>query len=161
MSSQNRNILIGAALAAGLVGAMKALLLPTTNRKGWIEKKQSLQRQSKSKNDKFNHNLFLGGIAGGLVGAAAALLLAPKAGIDLLKDISRPFIGKKEESLASTSHKKKQSHKAKPMQEKNQHKEEKKARRVSASKIPSRRKATSSTSSEGAEKGARIAAKEK
>ena len=34
-----------------------------------------------------NKNLLIGGLAGGLIGAAAALLLAPKSGTDLVKEL--------------------------------------------------------------------------
>ena len=40
-----------------------------------------------------NHNVLLGGLVGGLIGAAAALLLAPKAGSELIEDIIRTFSG--------------------------------------------------------------------
>lgn len=38
-----------------------------------------------------NKNIVLGGVAGGLVGVAAALLLAPKPGSQLIKDVYKPL----------------------------------------------------------------------
>lgn len=53
-----------------------------------------------------NRNFVIGGIAGSLVGAAVALLLAPKAGHDLLHDLSQPFQHKGRRSHHVTSAKK-------------------------------------------------------
>lgn len=45
-------------------------------------------------------NLVLGGIAGGLVGITAALLLAPKSGKKFIEDLTAPFHPKKEKKAA-------------------------------------------------------------
>lgn len=39
-----------------------------------------------------NKKLLFGGIIGGVIGMAAALLLAPKAGKDLMREIVHPFL---------------------------------------------------------------------
>lgn len=51
----------------------------------------SLIHNKKSKETHFNRGMLLGGVTGAVVGAAAALLFAPKAGNELIQDIIHPL----------------------------------------------------------------------
>ena len=71
------------AFTAGVLGTLTTLF--STNA---AKKKEP---RPERKGDIFNKKMILGGIAGGMVGAAAALLLAPKSGSELLKGLSNPL----------------------------------------------------------------------
>lgn len=77
--SHNHNLLIGAAVAAGILGTLSALIRPNfQDSRGGVHQG----------GEKVNKNLLLGGLAGGIIGAATALVLAPKSGSELMKDIA-------------------------------------------------------------------------
>lgn len=112
MSDQNYNqtILIGAAVAAGILGTLTGLLGFRKTNKGLTEQAKDFACQALEVGDMVNKKMILGGVAGGIVGAVAALFLAPKSGSELIKDITRPFT---HGHSHSTSHKKGRSHPAK------------------------------------------------
>lgn len=105
----NQNLLIGAAMAVGILGTLSTLFCSTRNNKRGKEKAKELAKQLIEKKEVFNKKLILGGISGGIVGVTTALLLAPKAGSDLIKDIYRPF-AHSVKPARSSSHKKADSH---------------------------------------------------
>lgn len=60
--------------------------------KGWIEQAKKVANQMTiRRKGMMNKNIILGGVAGGLVGVATALLLAPKPGSQLIKDVYKPI----------------------------------------------------------------------
>ena len=81
--------LIGTAFN-GIVGTISTFLEPKSRGEKIIHHVQEFAEQLNllRRKNHFNRNLFIGGIAGGLVGAATALLLAPKSGEKLIKGIS-------------------------------------------------------------------------
>jgi len=104
----NRNtFLVGAAVAAGLIGTLSSLLIPKKVKKGWVEQAKDIANHVTEDWNARPHtkekNLFLGGLAGSLVGVTTALLLAPKAGFDLIKDLSRSFQKAADHAVKSTS----------------------------------------------------------
>ncbi|WP_195155548.1 YtxH domain-containing protein [Candidatus Protochlamydia phocaeensis] len=90
MAKQNNNLLIGAAMAAGLLGTLTTLLLPR-KRTGWTEQAKEIADKIVTKRKETTKNRLIGGVAGGLVGVTTALLFAPKSGSELIKDMSKPF----------------------------------------------------------------------
>jgi gas vesicle protein len=98
----HQNLLIGAAVAAGLLGALTTYL----HFKKRFTKETSLSQKERGF---FNKKVALGSLAGGVVGAASALLFAPKAGSELIQDISRPFSQYLKQSHSITPQKKKAS----------------------------------------------------
>ncbi len=110
------NFLIGAAVAAGVLSALSTLLRPRKNRGGWSEQAKDLAQQMINRHDLLNKNFVLGGMAGGIVGVTTALLLAPKAGSELIKDIYHPFAHDHERKSKSASRTKKVAHKSKAKQ---------------------------------------------
>lgn len=77
-----KNLLVGAAIAAGILGTVSSLM---RNNKKY--KENSFAREK----EHINKKMILGGMAGGVVAAATALLLAPKSGKELIKEIYGPF----------------------------------------------------------------------
>lgn len=97
----NQNLMVGAAVLAGILGTLSALNRSNRTVKGWTEQAKGVANQVLEKGEAVNKNMLLGGVAGGLIGATAALLLAPKAGSELMKDLAHPF--SHEEHARSTS----------------------------------------------------------
>jgi gas vesicle protein len=89
-NSKQTNLLLGTTLAVGLMGTISSFLRAKKKSKTWKDNARKIALQLMKKNV-INKNMVLGSFAGGLVGVTAALLLAPKSGADLLKDISHPF----------------------------------------------------------------------
>lgn len=143
----NQNLLIGAAVAAGILGTLTGLLGVKKTNRGWTGQAKDLLD-----GEMVNKNMVLGGVAGGLVGAAAALLLAPKSGAELLHDITHPFTHegttKRSSSRKSASHKKSSSRSAKGKSSRRS--SEKKEHHASASKKPSARRRTAAATSKTA-----------
>jgi gas vesicle protein len=90
---QRKALLIGAAALAGLIGTLSTIFMPKrSNQKRWMDKARNIGGQMNLHGfyphaDTINKNLMLGGLAGGIVGITTALLLAPKSGTELMKDI--------------------------------------------------------------------------
>lgn len=98
-----QNFLIGAAIVAtGVLGTLTTLLLQKETNGKWIERVKKLASQSIGRREIFNKNLFAGGVAGGIVGVTTALLLTPKSGSDLIRDIYRPFVNDEQHVRPST-----------------------------------------------------------
>lgn len=96
-----KNLLIGAAFAAGILGTLTSLL-----------RNNKVNSTPRKNGELLNKRMLLGGMAGGVVAAATALLLAPKSGIELMKDIYSPFSRfVKDGRIASLIKTKKQVHK--------------------------------------------------
>ncbi len=81
-----------------LISALASLFkLISTSRskkvsKGLIEQaKKAANQMTIRRKGIMNKNIILGGVAGGLVGVATALLLAPKSGSQLIKDVYKPL----------------------------------------------------------------------
>lgn len=90
--NNNQNLIAGAAaIVAGIVGTLSALI--RSNRKvSWKEQAKDVANHVFEKSgEKINKNMLLGGVACGIIGAVTALLLAPKSGSDLIKDLAHPF----------------------------------------------------------------------
>lgn len=85
--SNNHNLIVGAAVVAGILGTLSTLLKSNKTVKCWTDQAKDAACQLMDKGE-VNKNLLIGGVAGGLIGATAALLLAPKAGCELLQDIA-------------------------------------------------------------------------
>lgn len=94
MANKNNTntIIAGAAALAGLLGTLTAYLIPRRE-KGWADQaKEIAQELINSRREKIvNRHHVLGGLAGGLMGVATALLLAPKSGSELREDITRSW----------------------------------------------------------------------
>lgn len=75
-----KNLWVGAAFAAGILGTLTSLL-----------RNNRVNSSPKKNEDILNKRMILGGMAGGIVAAATALLLAPKSGNQLIKEIYSPF----------------------------------------------------------------------
>jgi gas vesicle protein len=96
----HNNLLWGAALA-GVLGTLTSILMPkNTRRRGWVNQAKDAAnnmvdgvRQWSPEVETSTRDLLLGGVAGGVVGVATALLLAPKSGKELIKDMAEPFMG--------------------------------------------------------------------
>lgn len=99
----NQNILIGAAVAAGILGTLTGLLGIKKQSRGWTDQAKDIADRVMESGDIMNTKMILGGLAGGVVGAAAALLLAPKAGADLIKDLAKPFSDHVKSSRSTSS----------------------------------------------------------
>jgi gas vesicle protein len=93
--NNHQNLLIGAAVVAGVLGTLSALMRSNHTVHGWTAHARDAANHM-MEGDMVNKNLLLGGVAGGLIGAAAALLLAPKAGSELIEDITHTLIGEGE-----------------------------------------------------------------
>lgn len=104
----NQNLLIGAAVAAGIIGTLTSYLGFKKKGRKWSEQAKGIASHVLETGEALNKKLVLGSVAGGLVGAAAALLLAPKSGSDLIKDLAGPFSHKvgevRSEAAKSASH---------------------------------------------------------
>ncbi len=87
----NQNLIVGVAVVAGILGTLSALVRSSQTIQDWAEQAKSSGSHAIEKSEAVNKNMLLGGVAGGLIGAAAALFFAPKAGSDLIKDFSHPF----------------------------------------------------------------------
>lgn len=85
--STNQNVMIGTAVMAGILGILSGLIRSNKKVKNWKEQARGMVRGHDQK-EIINKNLIVGGIAGGIIGATAALLLAPKSGSELIKDIT-------------------------------------------------------------------------
>jgi gas vesicle protein len=112
----NQNLLIGVAVAAGILGTLTSLLGFKKNKKRRSGYPKNFVKHILENGEGLNKKFVLGSVAGGLVGATAALLLAPKSGTDLIHDLSHPFseraakvrLGSRRSSPhKATSHKKK------------------------------------------------------
>lgn len=84
----DRSLIVGAAVVVGILGTLSALLRTNKTVQGWKEQARDSANQLMNKGDAVNKNLLIGGVAGGLIGATAALLLAPKSGSELMQDIA-------------------------------------------------------------------------
>lgn len=98
---------LGTAAVAGLLGTLRTLFWSQNNNRRterWRNEQSRYTQRAlnwmKSKTERSNKNLFLGGIAGSLMGAATALLLAPKAGKELIQDLAQPLTGTRRSSHA-------------------------------------------------------------
>ena len=100
--NQRNNFLIGAAALAGLIGTLTTIFMPKRVNKGWMEKAQDVANQMKGNlpawayhqnQERLNKNLMIGSVAGGLIGITTALLLAPKSGSELIRDITNTLQG--------------------------------------------------------------------
>ncbi len=96
----NNNLMAGAAVIAGIIGAIAALFKRKETH-GLREHAKEAAHLIFEHSDCVNKKMLLGGIAGGIIGATAALFLAPKAGSELLKDITQSL--KHPEELFSKS----------------------------------------------------------
>jgi len=85
-----KKFLIGAAVAAGILSTL-ASLLNSKDRRDWTDQASDLADQYLDRKEGINKNLLIGTVAGGVVGVTAALLLAPKAGSELIHDLYQPF----------------------------------------------------------------------
>jgi gas vesicle protein len=112
----NQNLLIGVAVAAGILGTLTSVLGFKKNNKRRSRHPKNFVKHILENGEGLNKKFVLGSVAGGLVGATAALLLAPKSGTDLIHDLSHPFsqraakirLGSHQSSAhKSASHKKK------------------------------------------------------
>jgi len=70
------------AFAGGILGTVSTILK-------WNQRKNRIGKSSERAF--LNHQMMLGGLAGGLIGAAAALLFAPASGARLRQEVVRPF----------------------------------------------------------------------
>ncbi len=93
-----RDVFLTGAVMAGLLGAVATLLIPRRGRKDWSQQTKDItdrilkeMRICRPNQEMGNKNFFLGGIIGSLVGVTTALLLAPKPGSQLMKELSRSF----------------------------------------------------------------------
>lgn len=102
--SNNHNLIVGAAVVAGILGTLSALLKSNKTVQCWTDQAKDAACQLMDRGEAVNKTLLLGGVAGGLIGATAALLLAPKAGSELVQDIAHTLTHPKE-FLHSTSRK--------------------------------------------------------
>ncbi len=107
MTKENHNpgLYIGAAVVAGILGTLSALRHSSRTVQGWTDQAKDVAQQVLEKGEIMNKKMVLGGVAGGLIGAAAALLLAPKSGAELIKDLSHPFSNQGEHGKRSASRK--------------------------------------------------------
>lgn len=91
MSQKSQNkLIIGAAVAAGMLSTLASILAPK-HHKNLSEQAHDLASNLYEKKDVVNTNLLIGTVAGGVIGVTAALLLAPKAGSELIEDLYHPF----------------------------------------------------------------------
>lgn len=113
--NHHQGIYIGAAVVAGILGTLSALMNSNRKVQEWTGQAKDVAQQVLEKGEMINKKMVLGGVAGGLIGAAAALLLAPKSGAELIKDLSHPFshqgehgrsTSRKSASRKSVAHKK-------------------------------------------------------
>lgn len=167
--SNNHNLMIGAAVVAGILGTLSALLKTNKAVQCWTDQAKDAACQLMDKSDAVNKNLLIGGVAGGLIGATAALLLAPKAGSELINDIAHT-LKHPGEFVHATSHKSSPSRSSrsssrKPSRSKNassrahgkgeaKSEEGSKSRKSSSSKkkLPTRRRTAAASQKTGAEK---------
>ncbi|MBA3722364.1 MAG: YtxH domain-containing protein [Parachlamydiaceae bacterium] len=97
MIKKNHNtIFAGVAIAAGIAGIIATIFLskPKKISTHWASTAQDAASKMmaslrKSQMENFNKKFLIGSIAGGLVGAVTALLFTPKAGKDLINDITQ------------------------------------------------------------------------
>lgn len=82
--SRHHNLLIGAAVVAGILGTVSAIIRSNIT----VTETREVASQA---GEAVNKNMLLGGLAGGIIGAATALVLAPKSGSELMKDIAHTF----------------------------------------------------------------------
>ena len=95
MSNQKdqRSLLMGVAVAAGILGTLTTIFISKKQEeKNWGEKTQDFFGEILDGTDHLvNKKMVWGGMAGGALGALAALLFTPKSGEDLIKDLSSVF----------------------------------------------------------------------
>jgi hypothetical protein len=96
------NLFVGATTLMGILGTLSTMLRLNRFPK-WRDQAKEAANINLEKGEKVNKNFMLGGIAGGLIGAATALLLAPKAGYDLVKDLFLHFSHGKEHTPADSA----------------------------------------------------------
>ena len=159
----NHNFIIGAAVVAGVLGTLSALMRSNSTVQGWTEQAREAASHAFDKGETFNKNMLLGGVAGGMIGAATALLLAPKAGSELMKDIAHHLAhpGELVHSSSRKASSSRKSSRSKATSHKKSGKEEAKSTengksRKSASKkksAPRRRTATAALKATTTEKG--------
>lgn len=98
----NQNLIVSVAVVAGILGTLSAFMSSNRKMQGWKEQAKNVASHVIEKKDIVNKNMLLGGMAGGLIGAATALLLAPKSGTDFIKDLTHPFSHEGEHPHQST-----------------------------------------------------------
>lgn len=155
--SHNHQLLIGAAVVAGVLGTLTAIMRSNIT---LAETREVANHTGEA----VNKNMLLGGLAGGIIGAAAALVLAPKSGSELMKDIAHTLThpdelihptSSKKSSARTSPRKSSRSNSASSKTKGNEHGESKSAesgksrKSTSKKKTPPRRR-TASTAVKGA-----------
>lgn len=89
--STNHNLLIGIALAAGVIGAVTSFLRSNhqIGESLLAHPGKKIPKCCSVESTSINKNFLIGGIVGGLLGATAALMLAPKPGSELIHDVAQ------------------------------------------------------------------------
>src|SRR5262249_39085415 len=104
MQNKQRKQLWMGALAAGIVGTISTLVR--------LHRKPKKIQSQTIRGLHFNQKTMIGSMAGGIIGVATALLLAPTSGAKLLQGISHP-ISKYLNNSRSTTKKSTRSHASK------------------------------------------------
>lgn len=147
----HRGLLLGAAVVAGILGTLSAIASTNRTARGWAEQARDATSRVLEKGDAVNKNMLLGGVAGGLIGAATALLLAPRSGTDLIKELTHPFSKEerkehgrsKSHKLASRKKGKKHKEASHSIQEEGHHKKSKRVAKAKSHKSAAVKKKTS------------------
>jgi gas vesicle protein len=98
MSHKNNsnNLLMGAAIAAGIAGTLATLLWPE-KQPGWTQAKKvagdKWETWTHPRPDHFSRNFLIGSLAGSVIAAATALLVAPMPGKELIREIGESLPG--------------------------------------------------------------------
>lgn len=88
--AHKQHLLVKTALTSLLT--LISIARPKKVARGWIERvKKGTNQMTIRRKGIMNKNIIIGGVAGGLVGVATALLLAPKPGSQLIKDVYKPL----------------------------------------------------------------------
>lgn len=82
----NSNFGAGMSLLTGILGTLSSFMRSNSPRENMTSRTSNAAASIKESINA-NKRLLLGGVAGGLIGAAAALLLAPKSGHDLVRGL--------------------------------------------------------------------------
>lgn len=93
MSDHKRHhfILSSTATCAGIFASLARLLSSRKPKSSWRDTPRELKNRIIGSKNRVNTNILLGGLAGGIVAVATALLFAPKSGAKLIRDLTRPF----------------------------------------------------------------------